>query len=357
MNGDDQVRVPRGLALAAAIGWRALVVAAAILAVGVVLLELRIPFLAVFLAIFATALLRPLCARLRALGWPPAAAAGGVLAGAVAVVAGLAWVLLPPFISQMRDLGDQVTDGLDRLKEWLVEGPIGLSNDELDEYLEGARDAAADNAANIASGVLTGAQLVVEVVAIFAIALVLTFFFLKDEERITGWLVGLFAQERRDHVREIGARSWTSLAGYLRGMTIVATFDSVFIGLSLVFLGVPAAVPLAVFTFFGAYVPIAGALVTGMAAVLVALVAEGAVTALLTLAAVLAVQQIESNLLQPVVVGRAVQVHPVAILLAVTSGAVLAGIVGALVAVPIVAVASRVIGYLRERSPGDSVPA
>ena len=132
-------------------------------------------------------------------------------------------------------------------------------------------------------------------------------------------------------------------------MTVVALFDSVFIGLALALIGVPAALPLAVFTFFGAYIPIAGALITGIAAVLVALVAEGVTTAALVALAVLVVQQVESNALQPFVVGRAVALHPVVILLAVTTGAILGGVAGAIVAVPVTAVAARVGGYLRER--------
>ncbi len=356
MSDEGQVRVPRGLATAAAISWRVLVVAAAVLATGLVLVELRVAFLAVFLAIFATAILRPISERLRSAGWPPALAAGSVLAAAVAALGGLLWLLLPPFVDQMRDLGGEIADGADEVRDWLVEGPLDLSEQQIDDFTNDVSAAARDNTDAILSGVLSGAQVVVEVVATVLIALVLTFFFLKDGDRIREWLIGLFAPQRREHVAAIGAGSWETLARYLRGMTIVASFDAAFIGLALVLLGVPSALPLAVFTFFGAYVPIAGAVVTGLAAVVVALIAEGLVIALAVLAAVVAVQQIESNVLQPVVVGRAVEVHPAGVLLAVTCGALIAGVLGALVAVPIAAVGTRVAGYIRERTEPAETP-
>jgi predicted PurR-regulated permease PerM len=350
MTGPGPPAVPRWLVAAAAVSWRVLVVAAAVLATGILLSELRVAFLAIFVAIFATALLRPLVERLRSRGWPPAAAAGGVLVAAVAAVGGLLWLLLPPFIDQLSELGTEVRDGGDDLRDWLVDGPFDLSDEQIDDYIDDVADTARDNTGRIVSGVISGAQLVLEGLAVLLISLVLTFFFLKDGDRISRWLIGLFAPERRPHVAEIGSRSWATLAGYLRGVTIVATFDAVFIGLTLVLLGVPAALPLAVFTFFGAYVPIAGAVVAGLVAVLVALIGNGLITALAVLAAVIAVQQLESNLLQPVVVGRAVEIHPIAVLLAVTCGALIAGVLGALVAVPIAAVAARVGGYLREQS-------
>jgi putative heme transporter len=151
----------------------------------------------------------------------------------------------------------------------------------------------------------------------------------------------------------MGRRSWRALGGFLRGQTLVAVFDAVFIGLALVVVGVPLVLALAVLTFFGAYIPIIGAVVPGAAAALVALETDGVTTALAVVVAILVVQ-IDANVFQPVVVGRAVEVHPVAILLGVTAGGVLAGIVGAMVAAPVVAVGAAILGYLRER--GDEAP-
>lgn len=232
----------------------------------------------------------------------------------------------------------------------LLGGPGNATERGLDDYLDSAAAQLEENAEAVAGGLFSGALLLLEVVIGLALALVLTFFFLKDGERIWDWTVGVSPAGARADLAEIGRRSWRTLGGYLRGVTLVALFDAVFIGLALVVLGVPAALPLAVLTFLGAYVPIAGAVLTGAGAVVVALAADGLVTAGLVAAAVLVVQQIESNLLHPVVVGRAVALHPVAILLALTTGAVLAGVVGALVAVPLAAVAAQAGGYLRERA-------
>jgi putative heme transporter len=275
------------------------------------------------------------------------------------VVSGiLAWIV-PRFIAEFDELADDLVAGIEEAGDWLVEGPPGVPRDQLESWVDGAVEEIQGSTEEIVAGVIAGAQFAIEVLVVLAIALVLTFFFLKDGDRIWDWIVGVFARTHRADVREMGSRSWTTLAGYLRGMTIVALADSIFIGIALVILDVPGALALAVLIFFAAYIPIAGAVVTGALAVLVALIAQGLITALLVLAAVVIVQQAESNLLHPFVVGRAVQVHPVAILLGVTAGAVLGGVIGALVAVPIVAVGARIGGYIREQgeAPGEPTPA
>lgn len=350
--------MPRSLAVATAWSWRLLIVVAAVLVVAYAASQLRLVVLPVFLALFFTALLRPVSERLREAGLPPFAAAGLSVVLALTVVAGIfAWIV-PRFVNELEDLADDLVAGIQDAADWLVEGPPGVSREELEDWVNNVVVEIRGSTDEIVSGVISGAQVALEVAAGIGIALMLTFFFLKDGDRIWEWFVGLFARSHRGDVREVGSRAWATLAGYLRGMTIVALVDSVFIGLALVILDVPGALALAVFTFFGAYVPIAGAVITGMLAVLVALIADGLVTALLVLAAVLVVQQTESNLLHPVVVGRAVRVHPVAILLGVTAGAVLAGIVGAFIAVPIVAVVSQIVGYVRERANAEQpVPA
>jgi predicted PurR-regulated permease PerM len=187
-----------------------------------------------------------------------------------------------------------------------------------------------------------------------SLALVLLFFLLKDGERIWGWVIDLVPSGHRDDARAIGDRAWATLGGYLRGVTLVALFDAVFIALTLIVVGVPFVLPLALLTFIGAYVPIVGAFVAGLAAVLVALVALGTQAALVVAAAVVVVQQVESNFFQPVVMGRTVRVHPVAILLAVTAGGVVGGIIGAIIATPIVGVAAAVLRYLRFERPTEA---
>lgn len=339
--------MPRILAVATAWSWRLLVVGAAVLVVVYVAARLRLVVLPVFLALFFTALLRPISERLRGRGATPfLAALLSVLFMLTISAAVLAWIV-PRFIAELQELVDDFVAGIDSAADWLVEGPLGVSRDELTEWVDNLGAQIQGSTDEIVSGVLSGAQLAVEITAGLGIALVLTFFFLKDGDRIWDWIVGVFARPHHDAVREMGSQSWATLAGYLRGMTIVALADSIFIGIALIILGVPGALALAVLVFFGAYIPIAGAVVTGALAVIVALIAEGLVTALLVLAAVVVVQQAESNLLHPYVVGRAVRVHPIAIILGVTAGAVLGGVIGAFVAVPIVAVGARVGGYIR----------
>lgn len=341
--------MPAWLRMLAAYSWRLLVVAVAVVAVARAAAALRLVVLPVLLALFAAALLQPPYRRLRALRWPPALAAASVLLAAIAAVATLALLIVPPFVDQLDALGSDLRAGVEELGDWLVDGPINLTQGELDRFIDDAIEGARSNASTFASGAVSGALVAVEVLAGLLLAVVLTFFFLKDGDRLWDGVVSLFSPARQRDLRAIGERVWPTLRRYIGGVTVVAAFDAVFIGLALLLLDVPAALPLAVFVFFGAFVPIVGAVATGAAAVLVALVAQGPVAALAVLGAVIAVQQLEGNVLQPVVVGRAVAVHPVAILLAVTAGAVLWGVIGALIAVPLTAVGARIGGYLRER--------
>lgn len=350
------VRVPEVLEVATAWSWRLLIVGAAVLAIAYVAATLSLIVLALFLAFFFTALLRPISERLRAHGAPPFLAALVSILLMMVILAGIAALIVPRFVSELQELADDIVAGVESVGDWLVEGPAGISRQELDEFLSNLGRQLQDSSDQILGGVLTGAQFAVEVGTALVIAVVVAFFFLKDGDRLWDWVVGLFSQSKQDDVREMGSQAWGTLSGYLRGMTVVALADSIFIGMALVIFGVPGALALSVLIFFGAYIPIAGAIVTGAFAVLIALIAEGLVTALFILGAVVVVQQAESNLLHPFVVGRAVRVHPVAILLGVVAGAILGGVIGAFIAVPIVAVAARVGGYIREQT-GAAQPA
>ena len=347
--------VPRWLRLLAAYGWRLLIVAAVAAVAIWLLVRLRLVVLPAFLALFATALLQVVCERLRRWGLPPAAAAFATVTGAIALLAGLAVVVVPPFADQLADLEADLEAGIDDLEGWLDDGPLNLSARQIDDAVDRGLDQLRENADLIASGALSGVLTAVEVLAGLLLALVLTFFFLKDGDRLWRAIVGVLPTARQRDAEQIGLRVWPMLRRYIGGVTIVALVDAVFIGLALVLLGVPAALPLAIFVFFGAYVPIVGAVATGALAVLVALVAEGPLTALAVVGAVILVQQLEGNVLQPVVVGRAIELHPVVVLLAVTTGAVVWGIVGALVAVPVAMVVAPIGGYLRDRSRAGGV--
>lgn len=343
--------VPHQLRLAAAISWRVLVVVGAIAAVALALAEIRLVVLPVVFALFISAALFLPVRGLKRLHFPAAAAAATALVGALVVFGGLVTLLAPHVAGQFGDVRDNVREGAVQVTDWLLEGPLDLSRSELENYREQALDELEARSGDIAGGVIGGAYLAVEIVAGLFLTLVLAFFFLKDGARMWRWIVGLFPPLARTRADEVGQIAWATLGGYLRGVTIVAVFDAVLIAIALWVIGVPLVLPLALLTFVGGFFPIVGAFTAGTAAALVALVSNGVVDALLVVAAVTAVQQIEGNVLQPVVVSRAVKIHAVAVLLAVTAGAVIWGIVGAFLAVPVVAVVSRAASHLR--SGGD----
>ena len=266
-----------------------------------------------------------------------------------AVLGGIGAAIIPPTVNRIGALDVSLSGGLDEVERWLSDSPLPLTDNQAASVVGELQDAISGQLSALADTAVSGALLTLEVVAGLGLTIVLLFFFLRDGGGLWRWCTSLTPPHRRADVEELGRRSWEALGGFVRGQTVVALFDAVFIGISLAVLGVPLVLPLAVITFFGAYVPIVGATVAGAAAALVALVTEGPATALAVVGAIIVVQQVEGNILQPVVVGRATDVHPVAVLLGVTTGAVLAGIVGAMVAAPTVAVGAAILGYLRER--------
>lgn len=344
--------VPLWLRIAAAFSWRLLLLTVTAIAVVVVVDRLHLVFLPVLAALLLATFLEPPTDWLEEAGLPRALAALTSLVGGIAVLVGIAALIGPPMVDATDDLGDELTDAIDAVQEWLIEGPLDLSQEQIADTVDRAADQLRENVGTITDRLISGAVLVVEVIAGLLLTIVLLFFFLKDGRGIWAWILGLFGRRRAD-VDQLGRRAWATLGGYIRGITAVATIDATFIGLALIVIGVPLVLPLVVITFFGAYIPIVGAFVSGLLAVLVALASLGVIEALLVLAAIIVVQQVEGNVLQPVIVGRSVELHPVVILLGVTGGAVLYGIVGAFLAVPLVAVASSMIAYARERNAAD----
>jgi len=321
------------------------VVAAAAYAAVRAAAELRLVVLPTLLALFLLTVLWPAAALLRRHRVPAAPAALLVIGGFLAAVAALVAAIGPAVAGQADDLGRDLGAGVDQLGRWLAREPFGGAAPNLDRSLDAALDYARENATIISGGLLTGVALAVELVAGLLIALVATFFLLKDGESMRDWAIGTLAPERRDAASELGQKLWITLGGYVRGLVVVALFDAVVIGLALVAIGVPLVLPLAVLTFFGAFVPIVGAFAAGLAAALVALVAGGIDAAVLVVVAITVIQQVESQILYPVVIGRSLRLHPLPILLAVTAGGVLYGIVGAALGAP----AATVAGFARER--------
>ena len=338
-----------GLARAAAVSWRVLVIVAAAALLLYLLIQLRLVVLPVILALFLSTQLVPPANLLRRRGLPPSAATATVLVGAVLLLAGLVLLLVTQVTPQISTLRQQVTTGIEDVQRWLATGPLNISQDELSGTFDRLRASFGGDGRGLARGVLTGATVAGEIVAGIILTLVLTFFFVKDGHRFTRFLLDVVGEERREDARAIGRQAWETVSAYLRGVATVGLVDAVLIGIGLVIVGVPLVIPLAVLTFFGAFFPLVGAFLAGALAALVALVAKGPLAALIVIGITVGVQQLEGHVLAPVVLGRAVNLHPVAILLALTAGAVLAGIVGAFLAVPVMAVTWTVLVYMRER--------
>jgi putative heme transporter len=299
----------------------------------------------VIVALLLATLLSPLARWLQRKGAPPALASALAVALAFVVFLGLWGLVIPPFVSQVPDVVENVQQGAGKLGD--AAAPLGLSDREVQNAIEKARDQL--QGGQIAGKVLTGAMLIVQWAAAVILILVLTFFFIKDGGQLRDWFVDLFADHRRETLREISERAWSALATYVQGVFLVASLDAVLIGIVLVLVGVPIALPLIVLTFIAAFFPIIGSIMAGAAATLVALVSGGAVDAAIVLAAIIAIQQLEGNVFYPMVVGKRLQLHPVAILLALTAGGVLAGVAGAFLAIPVAAVTSAVLDYMRTR--------
>jgi predicted PurR-regulated permease PerM len=341
--------VSPGLARAAAVSWRVLVIVAAGALVLYLLVQLRLVVLPVILALFLSTLLVPPANLLRRRGLPPSAATAAVVVGAVLLLAGVVLLLVTQVTPQLSTLGQQVTRGIEDVQRWLATGPLHVSEEELSGTFDRLRASFGGDGRGVARGLLTGATVAGEIAAGLILTLVLTFFFVKDGDRFSGFLLDVVGEQRREDARAIGRQAWETVSAYLRGVATVGLVDAVLIGIGLVIVGVPLVIPLAVLTFFGAFFPLVGAFLAGALAALVALVAKGPLAALIVIGITIGVQQLEGHVLAPVVLGRAVNLHPVAILLALTAGAVLAGIVGAFLAVPVMAVAWTVLVYLRQR--------
>jgi predicted PurR-regulated permease PerM len=343
--------VPRSLVTASELGWRFLVVVAAVAVLAYALWYVRLVALPAFLALLLATVLVPPVRSLRRRGLGPGAATAVVFFSGLLVVLGLATLIVPPFAAEVGTLTDTITGGAQELGRLISSGPFGLSPTEVQSAIDGLSDRLHASSGDIASGVLTGAMIAGQIAAGVLLTLVLLFFFVKDGPRLWAWAVRMFPENVRDRVDEAGHRSWSVLAAYVRGQSLVATFDAVLIGIGLAILGLPLVLPLAVLIFIAAFVPIVGAFAAGAAAVLIALVSKGAGVALIVLALNLVVQQLEGNVLYPVIMRRTIELHPVATLLAVGAGGVLAGIIGALVAVPIVAVVATALPILRGEPP------
>lgn len=351
----DVSAVPPGVRATAAWAWRIVAIALAAYVLLLVIARIRVVVVPLAIALLLSALLQPMAAILSKRGLRPALATAVTLLSGLIGIGLLLWLVEEQFRNGFSDLTTQVNGGVDKIQDWLINGPLGLSQDQINQYVENARTSISENRSKLTSGALGAAGTVGEVLTGALLTLFATIFFIKDGRLIWSWIVRLFPTGSRERVAGAGERAWRTLISYVHATLAVALVDAIGIGAGAAVLGVPLALPLGVIVFFGAFIPIVGAALSGLVAVLVALVALGPVKALILLVIVLVVQQVEGHILQPLLLGRAVKVHPLAIVFGIATGTLLAGIIGALLAVPIVAVIGTVSGYL-SNGERDLVP-
>ncbi|MCP2168925.1 putative PurR-regulated permease PerM [Goodfellowiella coeruleoviolacea] len=335
---DTAGRVPLILRVSAALSWRFLAVVAALYVISQVLGYVGTVVVPVAIALLLAALLSPAVAKLVSWMVPRGVATAVVLVGGLAVVVGVLTFVINEFSNGLPELQTQVGRSLDTINNWLINGPLHLSQQQLQDFLARIPQTLRENTSTITSGALTTAVTVGELLTGLLLVLFTLIFFLHDGDGIWRFLIRAVPSDVRNRVDVAGRRGFASLVSFVRATAVVAVVDAVGIGIGIAIVGVPLAVPLAALVFLGAFVPIVGAVLTGTVAVLVALVANGLVPALIVLAIVVGVMQLEGHVLQPLLLGRAVKLHPLAVVLAIAVGMVVSGIAGALLAVPLLAV-------------------
>ncbi|MDT0165232.1 AI-2E family transporter [Actinotalea sp. AC32] len=339
--------VPRSVHVAAAWSWRLIVIAVGLAIVVLGMSVSKVIWVPVVVALLLTVLLNPVADALeRYLRFPRALAAAVCTLGLLVVVGGLLTLAGRQIVEGFSDLYDQATEGFSALLVYLADSPLGLDTAQIEEYLAQAQEQVSANSDTLVSGALAFTTTIGTVLAGAIVALFCLLFFLKDGPTIGAWLIRLLPRTGRYPAYEASRRGLVTLSSYARAQILVAFVDAVGIGLGAALLGLPLVVPLTVLVFLASFIPFVGAIATGSIAVLVALVDQGPGTALVMLAIVLGVQQLEGNVLQPLLLGHAVSLHPVAVLLAVTAGSIAAGIIGALLAVPLAATVNTVVLYL-----------
>lgn len=352
----DDAEVPHSLRIAAAWSWRLIVVGVVAGALLQFIGIISIVMIPLSIALLLSALLAP------AVGWllrarlPRSLATFLVLVGGIGAVAGTLTLVVNQFVDGVPKLTDNASRGILQIQQWARTGPLHLTNEQVDSAIDTAQEWINSNTSRLTATGFSTAATLAEVLTGAVLVLFATFFFLRDGRQIWRFLVRLFPVNARWQIADAGEASWATLGSYVRATVLVAFIDAVGIGLALVFLNVPFPFSLAALVFLGAFIPIVGASISGAVAALVALVDSGWVSALIVLGAVIIVQQIEGHILQPLIMGRAVAIHPLVVIIGIASGVVLAGIVGALVAVPLIAVLNTGVRRLARRRPPEVPP-
>ncbi|SDP91041.1 AI-2E family transporter [Lentzea jiangxiensis] len=349
-------RVPLLLRVSAALSWRFVVVVAALYVVAYVFGFLASIVIPVAIALLLAALLSPGVSKLVEWRVPRGVAVTVMMIIGLGVLGGVLTFVISEFSRGLPELQSQVANSLDTIQTWLKDGPAHLSDQQLQTYINEIVQTIKENQAEITSGALTTAATLGEVLTGLLLALFTLIFFLHDGDGIWRFVTRAVPREVRQRVDVAGRRGFSSLVSYVRATAVVAIVDAVGVGIGLAIIGVPLVVPLSALVFLGAFIPIIGAVFTGAVAVLIALVTNGPIAALVVLAVLIGVMQLESHVLQPILLGRAVKLHPLAVVLAIAGGLVTGGISGALLAVPLLAVLNSGIRSLVSDADAEQNP-
>ena len=357
-NGVDE-NIPPGVRLAGAWSWRLLVIAAAIAGLVLLIIQLRLIVIPVLVAVLISALLVPFVGFLMRHRWPKALAVATAMIGTLVIVAGLITLATTQIADGTAGLSARLSESYSSFKQFLNGAPFNLSNTDINNYLQQAWTSLQNDSQVFISGALSVGTTLGHLLTGLLLALFSLLFILIDGKTIWAWIVRLFPKRAQAAVDGAGIAGWTTLGNFAKVQILVASIDAVGIGLGAALLGVPMAIPIGILVFLGSFIPIIGAVATGAVAVVIALIFNNWVTALLMLGVVLLVQQVEGHVLQPLIMGTAVKVHPLGVVLVVAAGALLAGIPGALFAVPIAAVLNVMTSYISGgswRSGMESTP-
>ena len=344
-----------GVRIAAAWSWRLLVIALGIYVLAKIFVRIELVAFSFIIALFLTAVLHPLEKVLRRIPGPRSLSAALALLVGLAVLAGIAYFVTWQITTHSSQIGDQINNFVDSTRNWLRNGPLHLKSSDLDKIAENIKTAVQDHQSQIISGAIETVRTVIEALGALLLILLSTFFLLRDGELVWNWTLRLFPQAAQQRMDVAGRAGWRSVGGYMRGQVLIALFHGVSVMILLFILNVPLAAALGVLIFLGSFIPLIGLTVTGALCVAVAGLEHGLGAALAVGVAIIVLVQLEAHFLQPLILSRSVEVHPLAIALSVITGTILAGIVGALLAVPFVAFLNSTVHALRH-TPAGATP-
>jgi predicted PurR-regulated permease PerM len=355
---ETTVRINPTVARLGTYAWKTIGIGIVGLALIKLLSTLWVLVLTAAIAMLLGRALDPVAAALRRRGARPALVAITTLLGFLLIMAGIVSLLVPAIVSEFSDLGPTLENAVDDVEDWLVDdSPFDVSRQDIEDFREEASERARTTLESQSGTVVSGTVIAFEVVTGVVLALITTFFLLKDGDRFCRWMLGFVPEGRRPLTRRLAARAWRTLGGYLRGSATLGVIEGVIIGTTVWLVGGALAVPVAVITFFAAFLPFAGAVLAGAVAVLVTLVTAGFSAAVIVLIVAVVVQQFDNDLLAPIVFGRSLQLHPLIVLGAIVAGSTLFGVFGAVLAVPVSAMAINVLAEARAAAAEDAEDA